>query len=49
MDGFDANLSSSPRKYSCIDLWARAARAASSSRTASGTLRTVIWTATLSL
>lgn len=41
-EGCDAMRSSSLRKYSCIDWRLRAALAANSSRTASGTPRIVI-------
>ena len=43
-EGREAILSSSARRYSCIDLPCSAARAASSSRTLSGTSRIVICT-----
>lgn len=46
-DGRAAASSSIPRRYSCSDLPALAARAASSSRTSSGTPRIVIATLTL--
>src|SRR5581483_6186230 len=44
--GVSAVFTSTPRKYSCSDLPDRAARAASSSRTWSGTSRTVMATMT---